>query len=89
MAPADEHLCFCYALQLARQWGRKREGQRDEGVGGGSWRRAKTLAGNDAAQQVELQRFCCVFRVFATVISIKCSHALHVCVFVCVCVQLP
>lgn len=60
-------------------------GQRDVRAGVASWRRAKTLAGNDAAQQVELQRFCCVFCVFATVISIKCSHALNVCVCLCVC----
>lgn len=65
--------------------GQEEGAQRDVRAGGGSWRRAKTLAGNDAAQQVELQRFCCVFCVFATVISIKCSHALNVCVFVCVC----
>lgn len=36
-------------------------------------------------QQAELQRFCCVL---ATVISIKCSHALHVCVCItCACVR--
>lgn len=74
---------LCFAAGVAK--GQEEGGQRDVRVRGASWRRAKTLAGNDAAQQAELQRFCCVFCVFATVISIKCSHALNVCVCMCVC----
>lgn len=70
----------------------KREKRKAESGGRRSWRRAKTLAGNDAAavagSRLSYSVFTlCVCVCFATVISIKCNHALLVCVCVCNCLD--
>lgn len=103
-APADRTSVFLLCFAAGKEEGRdrkgygkrekreKREKRKAESGGRRSWRRAKILAGNDAAaaagSRLSYSVFTlCVCVCFATVISIKCNHALLVCV--CVCVQLP